>query len=60
VPRPENEQRFKQYQALADQRSDVTFVGRLAQYRYYNMDQVVAAAIAASRGVIETLRAALS
>lgn len=58
VPRPENEQRFKQYQALADQRSDVTFVGRLAQYRYYNMDQVVAAAIAASRGVIETLRAA--
>ena len=25
--------------------ADVTFVGRLAQYRYYNMDQVVGAAL---------------
>jgi len=53
VPRPENEQRFKQYQALADQRSDVTFVGRLAQYRYYNMDQVVAAALVVGRKLVQ-------
>lgn len=45
IPRPENEQRFKRYEELAQQRKDVTFVGRLAQYRYYNMDQVVGAAI---------------
>jgi UDP-galactopyranose mutase len=27
---------------LADETRDVHFVGRLATYRYYNMDQVVA------------------
>lgn len=46
VPRPENEALYKQYQALADQETKVSFVGRLAQYRYYNMDQVVGAALA--------------
>ncbi|MDP9128305.1 MAG: UDP-galactopyranose mutase [Pseudomonadota bacterium] len=46
VPRPENAALFKQYQALADALPDVTFVGRLATYRYYNMDQVVAQALA--------------
>jgi UDP-galactopyranose mutase len=55
VPRFENENLFKQYEALADRRSDVTFVGRLAQYRYYNMDQVVAAAMAQKKRVIEKL-----
>lgn len=57
VPRPENESLFKHYQALADQLPDVTFVGRLAQYRYYNMDQVVAAAMAQKKRVIEKLMA---
>ncbi|MBS7538490.1 UDP-galactopyranose mutase [Ancylobacter lacus] len=47
VPRPENEALFQQYRALADKESNVLFVGRLAQYRYYNMDQVVGAALAA-------------
>jgi UDP-galactopyranose mutase len=45
IPRPENEARYRQYQALADSTADVTFVGRLATYRYYNMDQVVAQAL---------------
>jgi UDP-galactopyranose mutase len=45
VPRPENAELFRQYQALADDMADVTFVGRLATYRYYNMDQVVAQAL---------------
>lgn len=45
IPRPENEALFKRYQALADARDDVVFVGRLAQYKYYNMDQVVGAAM---------------
>ncbi|HXH00070.1 MAG TPA: UDP-galactopyranose mutase [Sphingomicrobium sp.] len=49
VPRPENEALFKRYEALADARSDVTFVGRLATYRYYNMDQVVGQALATYR-----------
>lgn len=45
IPRPENEALFKRYETLAQARTDVTFVGRLAQYRYYNMDQVVGAAL---------------
>jgi UDP-galactopyranose mutase len=45
IPRPENEALFKKYQEMANATADVTFVGRLAQYRYYNMDQVVAAAL---------------
>jgi UDP-galactopyranose mutase len=46
VPRPENEALYKRYQALAATRPDVWFVGRLATYRYYNMDQVVGQALA--------------
>ncbi len=45
VPRPENNELYKKYQALAEERPDVHFVGRLATYKYYNMDQVVAQAL---------------
>jgi UDP-galactopyranose mutase len=45
VPRPENATLYKQYEALAQATSNVHFVGRLATYRYYNMDQVVAQAL---------------
>jgi UDP-galactopyranose mutase len=44
IPRRENADLYKQYQALADQ-AGVHFVGRLATYKYYNMDQVVAQAL---------------
>lgn len=46
VPRPENAEIYKQYKALADATPGVHFVGRLATYKYYNMDQVVAQALA--------------
>lgn len=52
VPRPENEALFKRYQALGEQAQGVTFVGRLAQYRYYNMDQIVAAALKAATELV--------
>jgi UDP-galactopyranose mutase len=52
VPRAENEALFKKYERLAENEAGVTFVGRLAQYRYYNMDQVVGAALTASRRLI--------
>jgi UDP-galactopyranose mutase len=45
VPRPENAILYKQYQALAEATPNVHFVGRLATYKYYNMDQVVAQAL---------------
>jgi len=46
VPNPENAALYRRYQELADATPDVWFVGRLATYRYYNMDQVVAQALA--------------
>ena len=49
IPRPENQALFKKYEALALQRPDVSFVGRLATYRYYNMDQVTGQALATWR-----------
>jgi UDP-galactopyranose mutase len=53
VPRPENQALYKRYEALARERSDVSFVGRLATYRYYNMDQVVGQALATYRRLVE-------
>jgi UDP-galactopyranose mutase len=49
IPRPENQELFKKYEALADATPGVTFVGRLATYRYYNMDQIVGQALATFR-----------
>jgi UDP-galactopyranose mutase len=49
IPRAENQALFKKYEALADSTPGVTFVGRLATYRYYNMDQVVGQALTAFR-----------
>lgn len=45
IPRPENAELYAKYKALADARPDVHFVGRLATYKYYNMDQIVAQAL---------------
>lgn len=53
IPCDENEILFKKYKALADQEGRVTFVGRLAEYRYYNMDQVVGAALNAVDKILE-------
>jgi UDP-galactopyranose mutase len=51
IPRAENQALYKKYEALADANPNVTFVGRLATYRYYNMDQVVGQALAAFRRI---------
>jgi UDP-galactopyranose mutase len=45
VPRKENGELYAKYKALADATPEVHFVGRLATYRYYNMDQIVAQAL---------------
>ena len=45
VPRPENAELYEKYRQLAKTQQGVHFVGRLATYRYYNMDQVVAQAL---------------
>lgn len=51
IPRAQNQALYKRYEALADKVEGVTFVGRLATYRYYNMDQIVGQALAAFRRI---------
>ena len=45
IPRSENAELYRKYQMLAAATTGVHFVGRLATYKYYNMDQVVAQAL---------------
>jgi UDP-galactopyranose mutase len=45
IPRKENAAIYAKYKALADIAQNVHFVGRLATYKYYNMDQIVAQAL---------------
>jgi UDP-galactopyranose mutase len=54
VPRSENAELYKQYKALAEATPNVHFVGRLATYKYYNMDQVVAQALALFAKIVES------
>jgi len=53
IPRTQNEALYQQYKILTNQQTDVTFVGRLAQYRYYNMDQVVGSALSVTKKLVE-------
>ena len=46
VPTPDARAAYQQYSALAAAEPNTTFSGRLATYRYYNMDQVTGMAIA--------------
>lgn len=42
IPMPRNEELYKSYKEEAEKLDNIYFVGRLAEYKYYNMDQVVA------------------
>jgi UDP-galactopyranose mutase len=53
VPRPENQELYKKYAALAEEVPHVHFVGRLATYKYYNMDQVTAQALKTYSKIVE-------
>jgi UDP-galactopyranose mutase len=56
VPQAASQRLYKKYEALAAATSGVHFVGRLATYRYYNMDQVVGQALATFRRLDEQAR----
>jgi UDP-galactopyranose mutase len=60
IPNAEAQALYKKYEALALGRPDVAFVGRLATYRYYNMDQVVGQALATYRKVLQGADRAVS
>lgn len=40
-----NQELFARYRFLADNEEDVIFIGRLAEYRYYDMDDVILSAL---------------
>jgi len=45
IPNAESQRQYQAYADIAARETDVYFGGRLATYRYYNMDQIVAAAL---------------
>ena len=57
IPTIENAATYKKYQELAESEEGTSFVGRLAQYKYFNMDQVVGSALDKSEILTAKLRA---
>jgi UDP-galactopyranose mutase len=45
IPAPDATVAYEKYRVLAEQMKNVTFVGRLARYKYLNMDQTVGMAL---------------
>lgn len=56
VPTPESAALYESYRTLAAGEGGLTFLGRLGQYRYCNMDQVVAQALAIAAQTLVTER----
>jgi UDP-galactopyranose mutase len=54
IPRPDNRELYRKYATLAAAQRHVTFVGRLAEYKYFNMDQAVASALQAFEEIART------
>lgn len=52
IPKPDNAELYRKYENLARETENVFFVGRLATYKYYNMDQVVAQALTTFKKMI--------
>jgi UDP-galactopyranose mutase len=46
VRNPVSDKIYSQYKAIADQEQDVIFIGRLAEFRYYDMHQVIGSSMA--------------
>lgn len=53
VPCPSSKLAYSRYAKLAKAEKNVRFVGRLARYRYYNMDQVVAMSLREFDSIME-------
>ena len=52
VPNPDNQKLFEKYKALAAKEPGVCFVGRLASYKYFNMDQAILNALEMFDGLV--------
>lgn len=53
IPAEDAQNLYRKYKAEAEKLDNVRFVGRLATYRYYNMDQVVASALKEFSNLVE-------
>ena len=49
----QNTELYAKYKELADKEQNVIFGGRLAEYKYYDMDDVIEAALSALDGIIK-------
>merc|ERR1719473_855294 len=56
VPNPANNELYEKYRALAEKEEGVAFVGRLASYKYFNMDQAILNALEMFDSLKETGR----
>ncbi len=56
VPSADAQALFTRYQAMAEALPNVTFIGRLAEYRYYNMDQAIASALSKADALAQQLQ----
>ena len=54
IPAPDARAIYDHYAGRAGAETNVSFVGRLATYRYYNMDQVVGMALAEANRLIQS------
>ncbi len=54
VNNDKNEQLSAKYKVLANQESDVIFGGRLADYKYYDMDEVIRLALDKADAILKT------
>ena len=59
IPQPANAALYSRYRSLAEATPKVHFVGRLATYRYYNMDQVIAQALTLYKNIAGERRGGL-
>ncbi len=53
IPAPDARAAYQRYASLAATQTHTSFIGRLATYRYYNMDQVTAMALAEADKLLE-------
>ena len=52
IPTQKNNELFSKYANMGEKEKNVSFVGRLAEYKYYNMDQVVASSMTVAKRLI--------
>lgn len=52
IPAPDARDAYKRYSQIAAEEPNTSFIGRLATYRYYNMDQVTGMALAEAERLI--------